>query len=246
MAYPATASLPQSGSIVSRWLLDEVSGNRADSVGTNTLTDNNTVASGTGYANATSGVDFVTAADFEKGNSEYLNRADNAGLSITGSLSMSFWWNPETVAATSYALMGKWRADSNARSYLLNYGSTSKFEFILSSNGTATKELDSVTTPTISTWVWVTVVYTAGSRMEIFLNGVSDASTTTTVPASIADTTHDFALGAFFDSAWTEFADGKMQDAILWNVALTGAEVLSLYNLYTTAPQTARGYSFFM
>lgn len=81
--------LQQTG-IVSYWKLDETSGSRADSIGANTLTDNNTVLSGTGKVS--------NAADFESANSEYLSIADasQSGLDITTDFSLICWVNPES------------------------------------------------------------------------------------------------------------------------------------------------------
>jgi hypothetical protein len=59
---------------VAAWPLNEASGTRADQVGANDLTDNNTVTQGTGKVNA-------NCADFEVGNSESLSIADNTDLS---------------------------------------------------------------------------------------------------------------------------------------------------------------------
>ena len=67
-ALPADGDLPQSGSIVSRWFLDEQSGTRSDNTSTNDLTDNNTVLFGTGISEA--GASSTDAADFEADNSE--------------------------------------------------------------------------------------------------------------------------------------------------------------------------------
>ena len=58
--------------IAAGWTLDESSGTRVDSIGSNDLTDNNTVASATGQ--------FSNAADFEADNTEFLSCASSADL----------------------------------------------------------------------------------------------------------------------------------------------------------------------
>ena len=80
--------------LISYWKLDETSDGsgavtRNDSHSTNHLTDNNTTASGTGKINA--------GVDFERTNSEYLSRADNASLSPTSDISFNFWVNFENA-----------------------------------------------------------------------------------------------------------------------------------------------------
>lgn len=66
---------------VSLWRLDEASGTRADSIGSNDLTDNNTV----GYANA--GPQGVVASAVAA-NSEYLSRAN---MELPASYTLSMW-----------------------------------------------------------------------------------------------------------------------------------------------------------
>jgi hypothetical protein len=61
-------------SLISYWALDEASGSRVDSHGTNDLTDNNTVGSTTGILS--------TAGDFVAANNEYLSHASNSDLVV--------------------------------------------------------------------------------------------------------------------------------------------------------------------
>lgn len=246
--YPATSSIPQSGSIVSRWLLDEASGNRADIVSTNTLTDNATVTAGAGFTNAASATSFDNSADFELSNSEYLSRADNAGLSITGNLSFSALVNLESSpgAGGSYPFMGKFSAN---KSYWLGYNNnagTFRLLWQISSDGSAESTAVVNQTLNTATWYHVGVSYNAAAGSAAFyVGGLQSGSTQTGLATSIADTNAEFRLGSRELSSL--FYDGLMQDAILWGGAtLSAADWLSLNNLYTTAPASSNRYSFFM
>ena len=75
--------MPLSTSLVAAWELNEVSGNATDSKGSNTLTDNNTVTSGTGPI-------YALARDFELDNAEYFSIADNTDISLSGDISCTF------------------------------------------------------------------------------------------------------------------------------------------------------------
>lgn len=90
------------------WHLNQPSGIRYDSVGSNHLTDVNTV----GVADGKIG----RAADFEADNLEYLNLVDNADVSPTGSFTWSCWVNAETLSSNG-PIIGK--DGSGQRSYLL-------------------------------------------------------------------------------------------------------------------------------
>lgn len=236
--YPATALLPQSGSVVARWLLDEASGNRADSVGSSTLTDNNTVTAGTGYTNA--GATFDNAADFEETNSETLSIADNATLSITGDLSISLLVKVESDpgAGEDMPLITKWNTTGNQRSYNFRYADvagTKKLQFFNSTNGTLETGASVNKTLTTGTWFHIVMVYDASAgEVDFYADGVAVGTTQGSMGTSIFDSTATFIVGGI--NGGTLFYDGLMQDAIIWGGAeLTSAEVLSLYTLYTTS-----------
>lgn len=75
--------------LVSWWELDEVSGVRYDSHGSNDLTDNNTVGSATAVAGAMNG----NAASFVSANNEYLN-SSAISLDLSSGWTVSLWVKP--------------------------------------------------------------------------------------------------------------------------------------------------------
>lgn len=111
--------------MISFWSIADAS----DSHGSNTLTNN--------------GVSFVvvgprTVGDFEASESDSLSIASNASLQ-TGDVSFAFAAAvvPETIAGFR-TIVGKWSNTGNLREYLLGINATtSRFEFSVSSNGTA-------------------------------------------------------------------------------------------------------------
>lgn len=94
--------------LVSWWALDETSGTRVDSHGSNDLTDNNTV----GYAAGIHG----NAADFIPANSENLSIASNASL-VTGDVDfcMCGWFRGD--ALSQYPFIGGKDQDETFREY---------------------------------------------------------------------------------------------------------------------------------
>jgi len=228
--YPATSLLPQSGNVVSRWLLDEASGTRADIVGSRTLTDNNTVAAATpGHAPANAAYD--NGADFEAANSEYLSRADDAGLSITGALTVSFWFKPESTGFQD--VFSKWLNVNGFKGYrMYAFQVAGGIGFAVSSNGTAETSVDSSTgLLSAGVWAFCTFAYEPSTRMEVYVNGASVGTNTTSIPASTIDNAQPLTIGTF--ATLGNYTDGVMNDVILWNTALTDAEVTRLYQIYT-------------
>ena len=235
--FPATASLPQSGSVVSRWLMDEASGNAIDETGSNDLTDNNTVGAGTGYSNATSGVSFDNSRDFERANSEYFSITDasQTGLDITSGLTMAMWINVESTAGTMY-LGGKQDNDvANGNTYLFFINGAAQQHWVVS-DGSSTDEVIASGAVSTATWTHWVFVYEPSTRLELYEDGGSIATNTTGIVASLNNNAYPFRLGAGKTGGGvTNYYDGLMQDAIIWSTALTDAEVSELHDLYTTA-----------
>lgn len=213
--------------LVSWWTLDETSGTRNDSHGTNHLTDNNTVLYGTGKKG--------NAADFEFANSEYLSIADasQSGLDITGDMSISAWVKIES-APGNYKLVSKWGASNG--SYMLAYydnAGTKKIRLDLYDNGDGSNNVpvDWTYTLTNGTWYHIVVVTDVGatnSVSELFINGVSQGTGTHTGVNAIFSGTGAFNIGAY--GGIDGYADGMIDEVGIWNKLLTGAEVTELYN----------------
>jgi hypothetical protein len=103
--------------LVSWWTLDEASGTRADSHGSNDLTDNNTVGSAAGKQG--------NAADFESTNSEYLSMNSVSSLNFGDeNFTLAGWVyiNPDADLSTGTALIGKWDTDQQWLLWLFDNG----------------------------------------------------------------------------------------------------------------------------
>lgn len=227
MALPAKANLPQNGSIVSRWYLGEASGvSRADSVGSNTLTNNNTVTQGTGK--------FGVNDSVFNGSSQYLSRtnASQTGLGVAGNFSMSCWVKFSSVSGTM-TLLGKYLNTGNQRSYLwqVSAGSNQINMYTSSSGGTA-PNLTVSWTPSTGTWYLLSVAYATSGNIAFYVNGVQQGSTQTGGATSIFSSTADFQIGAWGGA--TDWIAGEMEDAIFWGgVTLSSGNMTSLYNAYS-------------
>lgn len=211
--------------LVSYWELEETSGTRVDSKGSNDLADNNTVLSGTGIQG--------NAADFETDNSEKLTLADASqiGLEPSGSYSISLWVNPETLPSSGNLriLLGKFNGATTG-SYgvsLFNNSGTTVIDFDSRQSSSEAAELVGNTSLSTSTWYHVVCVFNSTVNMSIFINGVLDATQTTTRTAP-ANTALDFTIGA--DSAGGRYHDGLIDEVAFYSRALHYGDVLDLYN----------------
>src|SRR5262245_43908996 len=105
--------MPLTDNLVSFWELEEASGTRNDSHGTNHLTDNNTVGQGVGTVG--------NCGDFENGNSENLSITDNASLSGGDTdFTVQAWINLESTVGAP--IVAKFGTDHTVnREYLLYF-----------------------------------------------------------------------------------------------------------------------------
>lgn len=205
-------------SLVSYYKLDESSGNADDAVSTNDLTN----------ANVTYGTGKINNGAISDSDTDRLYIADNASLSITRALSISTWVKFDSVpTSTNYAVLaGKYTGAGNQRSYQLYLYGDGNLYFDVSSNGSTASSTPYAWTPTTGVWYHVSATYTPSTSVIIYINGTSVVTNTTSIPASIYDSTAEFHL------LGDNTKGGRMtQDEVgIWSRALSSTEVSELYN----------------
>lgn len=189
-------------SLTGFWPLDEASGNRADGIGTNTLTDNNTVGSTTGLV-------YPTAANFVVANSEYLSHADDVALSM-GDIDywMAVWVRPSALPAsngTYETIISKSLQSLTRFEYMLaieNISSVIRFRFAIYNQAVTTfNDVKATTfgTPSINTWYFVLAYHDAvNNQIGIGVNNQFNTVSTTIQPVASAT---PFEIGRY---AWSQ------------------------------------------
>lgn len=196
--------------LISYWKLDEASGTRNDSHGSNHLTDNNTVASATGIINS--------AADFEADNSEYLSHTDNTDLS-TGDIdfSLSFWVKAETLSGFPVPIC---KGDNGDREYILYF-----------SSGVPQWEVNGSTVSwgaALSTGTWYHIVVWHDSVSNLVGIAVNNGTPVTASDGSGGrDTIRDFWIGTSLNQSL--YWDGLIDEVGFWKKVLSSGEITSLY-----------------
>lgn len=216
---------PGTTDLISWWPLDEASGARADSHGSNDLTDNNTVGQAVGKVG--------NAADFVAANSEYLSRADNASLSA-GDVDVSWglwvYLDDKTAART---VLAKFLVTGNHREYWIQYNlDTDRFQFVVSSDGGSgtivTLEADNLGSPSINTWYFIVAWHdAAGNTLNIQVNNGTVDSVAHTL--GIYDGTASFVLGRIGDAS-ANYHDGRLDEVFMYKKVLSADERTWLYN----------------
>jgi hypothetical protein len=222
--YPLTDT-PSLYGAISHYKLDESSGNAADSISTNTLTNNNSVTYTAAKINK--------GADFESSSSQSLSIADASqrGLDFTTAFTIPLWIKFESLPGTNTDMqwVAKWNAGANKRAYRFGVQNVSGSYFMrlgVSSAGTATVEGSYAWTPTTGTWYHVAVTWNAGAYV-FYINGVNVASGTTTGVTSLFNSDETFYLGRSGDGA---YYDGLEDEVPVFNRALSATEISALYN----------------
>lgn len=174
--------------------------------------------------------------DFD-GTGDYMSRADEAGLDILGTesyvasavrgLTVGGWFWFDT-AGSQMALLGKYNITGNQRAYVLNKPATDKVTFTVSVDGTATVVVTSTTTLSATAWYFAVGRFIPSTETNVFLQGADDASNTTSIPASIVNSTATFEIGSF-NAGGTALLNGRGGMCFACAMALSDTAISNIY-----------------
>lgn len=210
-------------SIVAYWTLDESSGSRADSAGSNTLTDNNSVSSGTGIINS--------AGSFARASSKYLSISDNAALSM-GDIDCTFtaWVKLQTKPSAFMDVLGKHNGATIVGSDYLLYWDWTSDRFGLTvyqgASNTGTATANNFGAPATGTWYFIAAWHDSVNNL-VGISVNAGTANTTTYSSGINDTTEAFRMGA---NALGSYWDGLIDEVGVWKRKLSSGDITSLYN----------------
>jgi hypothetical protein len=219
--------------LVAYWDLDESSDgsgaiSRADSVGSTTLTDNNTTPSGTGILS--------NGANLERDNSEWLlaTDANAAAVDFGGNQSFTFagWFKFES-ASQDMTLLAKYNTSSDQRAYWLRYDDSetgTELRWLVSGDGiSATTCTNTSIGADVTTGQWYFVVaWHDAENDQLGLSVNNGTPDTVAHSAGIKNSSATFFLGAV--ATGTTGFDGIIDEVGAWNRVLTSTERTALYN----------------
>lgn len=201
--------------LVSYWKLDEASGNRADSHGSATLTDNNTVGSATGKIN--------NGADFEFDNAEHLS---NAAFAAGTACSVSAWVKFEAVRGYTPVLHIK--DGSNHMPYFAPNNALRFCCYLQTTGGQiSVDEASGGTELQAATDYHAVLTYDNATGIRIYINGSLERQGSTGQGNMVSATA---ALAIGFEIGTGRYFDGVIDEVGFWSRALTSDEVTELYN----------------
>ena len=164
--------------------------------------------------------------DFDGSNDRTDFPADSS-FKPTGSMTLLVWAKGQT-GASSVGLAGT-MGPSGDRGYLIGCN-LSQFWFGVASNSTAIVNVTATHTDTTSAPFMLTGVYSASTHLKLYKNTSEIASNTTSIPATQYVGTKPFQIGNRGDSFSNSFWNGNVYCAMVYNKALSAAEITQNYN----------------
>jgi hypothetical protein len=207
--------------LVAYWKLDETSGTRIDSTGSNNLTDNGGVGSTIGKQG--------NAASFSGSNDLSLTSSTDLRLDNTD-FTVAFWVNFDTLPVGAFiTILGKHDGLGLREYWFYRHQSTNKIALLTSPNGTTVEFLNTVG-PSLNTGQWYFVVgernnatNTATLYIHDGINWDSGSFTSNGVWAGTA-------LFGISRTGGFERLEGIVDEVGIWNKLLTAAERTQLWN----------------
>lgn len=157
--------------------------------------------------------------------SQYLSiaDADQTGLDLTTSISIEFWFQPQTSTPANMEFVSKLLATGNQRSYRCNYNS-GRIGFGMSANGSF--GYYRYYTYSFTAFEWYHLAFTKASgtgNVKLYINGTN--VTTYSFPiTTMYNGTAPFCIGA--NPAPASYVDGYMDDVRVWSDERTAAEII--------------------
>jgi hypothetical protein len=171
---------------------------------------------------------FVAAGSFN-GASSRCDRADEAGLDVTGNLTIGAWMYP-TSFGTNVQPISKDGA-AGQFSYHIQRLAGNAYQFQVSSDGGGggLKSIDSAGTYSSQGWHFVVGRFITSTEIAIYVNGVKTSSAVG-VPASIFNSNSAFSIGSWPNGgAPQRFWPGYMSLAFVCAAGLKDALIQNLY-----------------
>lgn len=164
---------------------------------------------------------------------DYLSRPDEAGLSITGAMTVYVWvWHDGAISGTQ-SIAGKYLSTGNQRTWLIHSESlTTIWQATISPDGTAgASVIVASTVPlTPNIWTFLAMVYVPSTSLTLYVseNGRAVPTVeTTSIPAALFDSTAAFTIAA--QGAGAAFFGGRVAQVALCAAAHDNLTIQTIF-----------------
>ncbi len=216
-------SLGYPGGMVSYWKFDE----GAES----TVSDSVDANHGTIYGAQWTTDGMVNGALSFDGSDDYVEVPTSANLDITDAITLEAWVNPQTVGAWKRVIVkGEDITPSDLRTwaYILGLSQGGGVYFALFAGNSQTYINGAVTKIPTNTWTHIAGTWDGG-MMRIYVNGIEQSSEKLSFSGPINVVTHPLKFGIAPHSGVPYAFNGKIDEAAIYNRALSAAEIQQHY-----------------
>jgi hypothetical protein len=216
LAFIFIAPVLKAQSLVGWWKMDEGSGT--------TLIDSSGQGNnGTTVGSPTWTTGVINQAISLNGTTQYTTVIDTPSLRITSAITLSAWIKPTSLAGPYYILKKAKQSATNGYELSISGTGTAFFRFnqFTSAN---TYRVDTKSALTTSTWVHIAATFN-GTTLTIYRNGIADSSKTV---SAVSIVSNNLSLGIGAEPDGVAKFPGAIDDARVYNGALTAAQILAL------------------
>jgi hypothetical protein len=222
-----------SDGLVGYWKMDEASW--TNDCSTNTVMDSSgngnhgqSCPASTGPTGGTAGK-YGNSGDFD-GSNDYVNIGNPTTLQLTGAMTVSAWVNYDTTDDNTRIVSKS--GGGGSRSWEINIENTNPdyYRFSIGTDSGSTTVVAQSSTndgPELGKWTHITGVYEPSKYVRLYKNGVLIAENTNNIPSSQWNNSNNVNIGARGGGL---LHNGKIDEARVYNRALSPAEVTQLYN----------------
>ncbi len=166
---------------------------------------------------------------------------NDLGLNYVNNISVAAWvnWNDKANAgANSIIVTSSDTANSNGQFWLQHNANNSAFQFVIQMDSMSKFTVTGTTNPVAGNWYNVVGVFD-GSNVNIYVNGILEASTLVTSGQNIKafDTTFHYTAGA--NSQNSGHFNGNIDEVSVWATPLTSSAIQSM--MCTKVDSTIKG-----
>ena len=175
------------------------------------------------------------------GTDQYVISTYSSSLGITRNLTLSALF--KSSASTNQRIISMDSGSSTGRNYIIQLESTGYVRGIVWSGSTIYQAGTISTTPGLNdgNWHHVAFVYEPSTKVEIFIDGVSEDQNTSNIPSSINSIAQDLVIGRAAP-ATGNFFNGSIDEVAIFNTALSASKIQQIYDATAVVggvPQTA-------
>ena len=171
------------------------------------------------------------------GQQSYVAVPDGAPLDVIGALSLEAWIKLDAIPTGNAGIVAKYAGSGSQRSfqiYVNGQGAgNGELGMIISPDGTFTNAkslIDNVPLPT-GEWLHVVGVFDPSIAMRLYVNGQLVEQSTSGIPAHMFASSADLWIGKQFDSSSANHFSGMIDEAAVYDRALTAQEVIAHYEV---------------